>query len=68
MKNVIFGGLLEFESQEKLTEFAKNLDIKTSIKILEVSSEYGIKNGLYSLDEAYCIYMCLQKLKSIENL
>jgi hypothetical protein len=68
MKNVIFGGLLEFESQEKLTEFAKNLDIKTSIKILEVSSEYGMKNGLYSLDEAYCIYMCLQKLKSIENL
>lgn len=64
----IFGGLLEFENQEKLIEFAENLDIKTAIKIMEASSEYGMKNGLYSLEEAYCIYMCLQKIKTIENL
>lgn len=63
----IFGGLIDFESQAKLTEFAENLNVEMSIKIMEASSEYGMKNGLYSLEEAYCIYMCLQKLKLKEN-
>ena len=63
----IFGGLIDFESQSKLTEFAENLDTETSIKILEASSEYGMKNGLYTLEEAYCIYMCLQRLKATEK-
>jgi hypothetical protein len=62
----IFGGLLEFDSQFNLTNFAEALDIKTSIKILENAAEYGMKNGLYSLEEAYCLYMCLQKLKVME--
>lgn len=64
----IFGGLLEFEDQSKLTEFTENLDMKTSIKVLEASVEYVIKNGGYSLDEAYCIYMCIQRLKTIEKV
>lgn len=59
----IFGGLIDFESQAKLTEFAESLDAKTSIKIMEASAEYGIKNGLYTLEEAYCIYMALRRLK-----
>ena len=63
----IFGGLIEFASQEKLTEFAVSLDSHTSVKILEASAEYGIKNGLYTLEEAYCLYMCLNKLKKIEK-
>jgi len=63
----IFGGLIEFESQEKLTEFAEGLDVPTSIKILEASAEYGMKNGVYSLEEAYCLYMCLNNLKKIEK-
>ena len=59
----IFGGLIDFESRAKLTEFAESLDAKTSIKIMEASAEYGIKNGLYTL-EAYCIYMSLRRIKS----
>jgi hypothetical protein len=64
----IFGGLLEFSDDEKLQEFAEKLDMKTSVKILENSIEYGLKNGLYSLEEAYCLYMCIHKLKAIEKI
>ena len=63
----LFGGLIDFESQAKLTEFLESLDVQTSIKIMEASAEYAMKNGLYSLEEAYCIYMCLQRLKTIEK-
>lgn len=63
MKNQIFGGLVEFESQSKLTEFVETMDIKTSIKVIEASMEYGVKSGLYTLEEAYCLYKCLLTLK-----
>ena len=63
----IFGGLIEFESQEKLTEFAEGLDTPTTVKVIEASVEYGLKNGLYSLEEAYCLYMCLNNLKKTEK-
>ena len=61
--NAIFGGLLEFEDRSKLVEFAEKLDIQTSVKVLENAIEYGMKNGLYCLDEAYCLYMCIYELK-----
>ncbi len=62
----IFGGFLEFKSQEELTNFINTFDIEGAMKILEVSIDYGMKNGIYSLEEAYCLYMCLTKLKSIK--
>jgi len=61
----IFGGLLEFESQSKLNDFVETIDEKTSMKIIENSMEYGMKSGLYSLEEAFCLYKCLLKIKSV---
>ena len=63
----IFGGLIEFESQSKLVEFSESIDKNGSIKVIEMSIEYGLKNGVYSLDEAYCLFMCLNKLKESKN-
>lgn len=67
MKNVIFGGLIQFEDQEKLMDFMKNIDYKTSMKIIEGAIEYGQKNGLYNLDESYCLYNCLNVVKDCIN-
>ena len=59
----IFGGLLEFENNSKLDEFAETVDDSTSIKVIENAIEYGMKNGIYSLEEAFCLYKCLSKVK-----
>ena len=59
----LFGGLIEFENQSKLTEFLKTMDDKTSIKIIEGALEYGVKNGLFSMEEAHCVYEALSKIK-----
>lgn len=61
----IFGGLLEFEDNTKLGEFIETIDEKTSIKIIENAMEYSMKNGIYSLEEAFCLYKCLLKIKSV---
>ena len=61
MKN-IFGGLLEFETTEEFDEFIKNMDSSSALKILELAIDYGQKNGLYELKEAFLLYNCIQKL------
>ena len=60
----LFGGLLEFEDAQKLIEFVETMDMDMSIRIVEISLDYGQKNGLYTLEEAYSIYKCLSLLKN----
>jgi hypothetical protein len=59
----IFGGLLEFETEDQFDEFLKNIDEDNSLKIIELAIEYAYRNGLYSQPETYCIYKSLKKLK-----
>jgi hypothetical protein len=63
----LFGGLIEFENQSKLSEFLEKMDNKMSLKIIEGALEYGMKNGLFNLDEAHCVYEALHKIKYIEE-
>ena len=63
----MFDGLFEFESEDDLVLFTINMDKQSSIKILELAIEYGQKKGLYSIQESYCLYNCLLKLKENEN-
>jgi len=65
--NTMFDGLFEFESESDLDFFVDKMDKKSSIKIIEIVIEYGQKKGLYSLQESYCLYKCLTKLKEDEN-
>ncbi len=65
MKNEIFGGLLEFESEEKLIEFLKNMDLTVSIKVIESALDYSNSMGIYTLQEAYCAFICVNQLKKL---
>ena len=65
MSEKIFGGLIEFENHEKLTEFVETMDKTMGLKMLELSIDYGMKNGVYNLDEAYCLHKCISKLKEV---
>ncbi len=63
MVEQLFGGLITFENEEKLEEFNDSIDKEWGIKIIELSIEYGLKSGLYNLDEAVCLYKSLTKIK-----
>jgi hypothetical protein len=63
MTEELFGGLITFENKEKLEEFNDSMDKDLAIKILELSIEYGLKNGIYNLDEAVCLYRSISKIK-----
>jgi hypothetical protein len=63
----LFNGLFQFESQKQFDDFMKNIDKKSAIKILELSIINNQQNGLYSLEESYCLYKCISKLKEDEN-
>jgi hypothetical protein len=60
----LFGGLVNFDTPVKLVECARTMDDKMSVKIIEASLEYGVKDGLYTLEEAYLLYEALRRVKT----
>lgn len=63
----LFNGLFQFESQKQFDEFMLNIDKKSALKILELSIINNQQSGVYSLEESYCLYKCISKLKENEN-
>lgn len=61
----IFGGLIEFESEEELQSFVLQLTNEDALSIIEKALEYSHKNNIYTLQETYVIYNSLTKLKTI---
>ncbi len=63
----IFGGFIEFETDEDLNDFIENVDKESALKIIEACVNYGVANGFYSLQENHYLYKCLNKLKETIN-
>ncbi len=63
----IFGGLIEFDSQEELDEFILNLDKDGALQIIEKQIEYFVSHGGFTLIENHVLYKCLTKLKEDAN-
>lgn len=61
--NSIFDGLLEFPTQSEFDTFIEKLDKETAIKLIELSIVSNQQKGVYSLEESYCLYRCLNELK-----
>lgn len=61
--NEMFGGLLSFENQEKLTSFVKNADKDIATKVIESAITYCQQEGMFSLEESFVLYNMLNKLK-----
>lgn len=66
MKN-IFGGLIEFESEDELQSFISQMTNEDALSIIEKALEYSYKNNIYTIQETYVIYNSLTKLKNINN-
>lgn len=61
--NEMFGGLLEFDSQEKLKTFIGNSDKVMATKVIEMAISYCQQEGMFSLEESFVLYTMLNKLK-----
>jgi hypothetical protein len=62
----IFGGGIEFESKDQFDKYIETIDKPSALKIIDLSIDFGLKSGLYSLEESYALYKCLNKLKENE--
>jgi hypothetical protein len=63
----IFGGLIEFNTENDFDDFVKDINEKNALSIIEKAFEYGHHNNLYTVQETYFIYKCLKKLKDDAN-
>lgn len=63
----IFGGMIEFQSEEEFDNFVSNINGENSLKIIEKAIEYAYMNNVYSVQETFCIYKSLKKLKDKIN-
>jgi hypothetical protein len=59
----IFGGLIEFENQDEFDNFMLSINKENALKIIEKSIEFAYQNNMFSVQETYCIYKSLRKLK-----
>lgn len=59
----IFGGLIEFPSENEFDEFTNNIDSDNALAIIEKAIEYGYQKNLFTMSETYFIYKSLKKLK-----
>lgn len=59
----IFGGLIEFSSEEEFEYFITQIEDSDAVSIIEKAIEFAHRNNTYSLRETYFIYKCLKKLK-----
>jgi hypothetical protein len=63
----IFDDQLEFETNEELEMLINNLNPQFATKIIELGVEKGLSQGLFNLTESYCLYKCIQYIKTLEK-
>jgi hypothetical protein len=63
----IFGGLVEFDSQNELNEYIENLELSDTTQIIEKQIEHIASRGGFTIVECHVLYKCLNKLKENAN-
>jgi len=41
------------------------MDLTVSIKVIELALDYSNSMGIYTLQEAYCAFICVNQLKKL---
>ena len=59
----MFGGLLDFDNQEKLRGFLEKTDKEMAVKVIDLAITHCQQSGIFSLEESYVLYIMLIKLK-----
>jgi hypothetical protein len=60
----LFGGMVEFASKEEYKKYIEGVEDLTAIEILEMSLHYAVQHGVFTLDECYGLYKCIESLRN----
>ena len=60
---ILFNGLLEFQSHGELDTLLQAKEKKIALKLVELALQHAQNNGVYTFQESHVIYNCLNTLK-----
>jgi|LauGreDrversion4_2_1035121.scaffolds.fasta_scaffold82765_3 hypothetical protein len=59
----LFGGGFEYDNKEDLVQFLEEIDTKNALTLIDLAISHAAKQGAFDIDESYCIFKCISKLK-----
>jgi hypothetical protein len=65
--STLFNGDFEYEEESDFKEFLETIEPENALKLIDIALSHANKEGSFTLDESYCIYKCMDKLKKQQN-
>lgn len=65
--STLFNGDFEYEEESDFKEFLETIEPQNALKIIDIALSHANKEGAFSIEESYCIYKCIDKLKNTIN-
>jgi len=63
----IFNGVIEYPTDQEITNTIDFGDINTSIKIIEVALEQSCRSGIFTMKENFLIHKCVNRINNYIN-
>lgn len=65
--STLFNGDFEYEEESDFKEFLETIEPENALKIIDIALAHANKEGAFTIEESYCIYKCVDKLKKQQN-
>lgn len=59
----LFGDSFEYDDKEDLINWLEKIDINQAIIIVDIALSHANREGAFDMDESYCIFKCINKIK-----
>ena len=59
----IFGGLIEYQTKKEFEDQLEVMDKDMALTLIESAINFAHSNGVFSMDESYCLYKSFSKLR-----
>lgn len=63
----LFGKAFEFDDKKDLIDWLEVIGISQAIIIVDIALSHANKEGAFNVDESYCIFKCINKLKELKT-
>lgn len=63
----LFGQSFEYDDKKDLIDWLEEIDSTQAITIIDLALSHANKEGAFDIDESYCIFKCINKLKELKT-
>jgi len=63
----LFGEAFEYDDKKDLIDWLEGIGISQAIIIVDIALSHANKEGAFDMDESYCIFKCINKLKELKT-